>query len=288
MSILDVNSLPVEPDPVYVKSGIGLDYINRLKSINNSTPEKEIYDTILASIGVLLSEKTVKSERELVRSLFTNDRVLLQVGNVVAKTSFTQENRVYLNKIIYSMLKNKNTVMDSEYKKSLLMNIARTNNNDIVPKLTSFVPDQIACTIGVLRYSSFKETTNIQRVNDYLLGAIIPNEKAEQTIVNIYDVCFQKVTYLFESIMLDNKDKSLLSENENEVYGLESLAVLDIIEQMPINFIKEVLDKYYGDLDLIYSNLTPRFSLQSIAQSDYPRIIMVDREVSASRGYNPV
>lgn len=286
MSIFDMNSLPVEPDPVYVKNGIGLDYLDRLKAINDKTPDKDIYDTVLASIGVLLSEKTIKGERDLIRSLFTNDRVLLQIGNVVAKTNFTQENRVYLNKIIYSMLKNK--VMDSEYKRSLMMNIARTNNNDLVPKLTSYVPDQIACTIGVLRYSSFKETTNIQRVNDYLLGAIIPNEKAEQTIVNIYDICFQKVTYLFECIMLDNKDKSLLTENENEVYGLESLAVLDIIEQMPINFIKEVLEKYYGDLSMIYNNMTPRFSLQSIAQSDYPRIISVDQSLSASRGYNPV
>lgn len=286
MSILDMDSLPVEPDPVYVKNGIGLNYLDRLKAINDKTSEKDIYDTILASIGVLLSEKTIKGERDLIRSLFTNDRVLLQIGNVVAKTSFTQENRVYLNKIIYSMLKNK--VMNSEYKRSLMMNIARTNNNDLVPKLTSYVPDQIACTIGVLRYSSFKETTNIQRVNDYLLGAIIPNEKAEQTIVNIYDICFQKVTYLFECIMLDNKDKSLLTENENEVYGLESLAVLDIIEQMPINFIKEVLEKYYGDLNMIYNNMTPRFSLQSIAKSDYPRIISVDQSLSAGRGYNPV
>lgn len=286
MAILDVNSLPVEPDPVYVKSSIGLNYLDRLKAINDSTSEKEIYDTIVASIGVLLSEKIIKGERELVRSLFTNDKVLLQVNNVVAKSKFTHDNRVYLNKIIYSMMKN--GVMDSEYKNSLLMTIARNNNNDIVPKMTSYVPDQIACTIGVLRYSSFRETTNIQRVNDYLLGAIVPNDKAEQTIVNIYDICFQKVTYLFECVMLDNKDKSLLSKNENEVYGLESLAVLDIVEQMPVNFIKEVLEKYYGDLNMIYNSMTPRFSLKSIAQSDYPRITMVDRELSANRGYNPV
>ena len=286
MAILDVNSLPVEPDPVYIKNSIGLNYLDRLKAINDNTSEKEIYDTIVASIGVLLSEKTIKGERELVRSLFTNDKVLLQVNNVVAKAKFTHDNRVYLNKIIYSMMKNK--VMNSEYKTSLLMTIARNNNNDIVPKMTSYVPDQIACTIGVLRYSSFRETTNIQRVNDYLLGAIVPNDNAEQTIVNIYDICFQKVTYLFECVMLDNKDKSLLTKSENEVYGLESLAVLDVVEQMPVNFIKEVLEKYYGDLNMIYNSMTPRFSLKSIAQSDYPRITMVDRELSANRGYNPV
>lgn len=286
MSILDVDKLPVEPDPVYVKNGIGINHLDRLKSINDKMPEKEIFDTISLSIGTLLSEKTVKSEKELVRYLFTNDKILLQISNVVAKIKFTHENRVYLNKILYSLLKN--SMMDSDYKNSLMMNIARNNNNDIIPRLCSYVPEQIANTLGILRYSSFKEIANIQRVNDYLIGAIVPNENAEQTIVNIYDTLFQRVTYLFETIMLDIRDKSLLTENENEVYGLQSLAVLDIIEQMPLNFIKDVLDKYYGDLNMIYSDRNPRFSLQSIAQSDYARIIAVDRELSASRCYKPV
>lgn len=282
----DINKLPVEPDPVYITGGIGLDHLARLKSINDKMPEKDIYETLSLAIGTLLSEKVVKNERDLIRYLFTNDKILLQISNVVAKTQFTHENRVYLNKILYSIIKNK--MMDSEYKNSLIMNIARNNNNDIVPKLCSYVPEQIACNIGILRYSSFKETTNIQRVNDYLLGVIVPNEKAEQTIVNIYDSLYQRVTYLFETVMLDNRDKSLLTENENEVYGLQSLAVLDIVEQMPIEFIKEVLDSYYGDLNMIYSNMNPRFSLQSIAQSDYPRIIAIDRELSARRCYKPV
>lgn len=281
----DISKLPKESDPVYV-SGIGIDHLSRLKSINDKMSENEIYDNISVSINTLLSETTVKNERDLIRALFTSDKILLQINNVVSKTKFTHENRVYLNKILYSMLKN--NVMDSEYKRSLMMTVARSNNNDIVPKLCSYVPDQIANTLAILRYSSFKEITNIQRVNDYLLGAIVPNDKAEQTIVNIYDTLYQRVTYLFETVMLDNRDKSLLTENENEVYGLQSLAVLDIIEQMPINFIRDVLSKYYGDLGMIYSNLNPRFSLQSIAQSDYPRIIAVDKELSASRCYKPV
>ena len=126
------------------------------------------------------------------------------------------------------------------------------------------------------------------RVNEFLLGAIIPNEKAEQTIVNIYDILFQKVTFLFEGVMIDIRDKSLLSENEKEVYGLEALAVLDIVEQMPMDFIEQVLDSYYNDLSMVYSDITPRFSLLSIAQSDYPRIIAADQKLSASRRYRSV
>ena len=285
MSILDLDKLPVEPDPVYIKGGIGINHLEKLKSINDGTSEKDIYDIINSSIDTLLSEKVIKGERELVRYLFTNDRILVQIGNVVAKNKFTHNERVYLNKILYSLLKN-NMTEGSDYKKSLLMNIARNNNNDIIPKLSSIVPEQVAATIAVLRYSSFKEVTNIQRVNDYLIGVIVPNENAEQTIVNIYDACFQRVTYLFECIMLDNKDKSLLTENENEVYGLESLAILDIIEQMPVNYIEEVLQSYYGDLNLVYNSMTPRFSLQSIS-GDYPRIVSADSRISAARGYIP-
>ena len=286
MPILDIDKLPVEPDPVYIKGGIGINHLEKLKSINDATSESDIYNIINASIDILLSEKTIKGERELIRYLFTNDRVLIQIGNVVAKTKFTHTERTYLNKILYSLLKN-NIVDGSDYKMSLLMNIAKYNNNDIVPKLTSCVPEQVAATIAVLRYSSFKEVTNIQRVNDYLIGAIIPDPGAEQTIINIYDVCFQRVTYLFECIMLDNRDKSLLTENENEVYGLQSLAILDIIEQMPLNFIEEILQSYYGDLNMVYSNMTPRFSLQSISVGDYPRIISVDNKISATRSYIP-
>ena len=286
IAIVDMEKLPSEPAPVYIKAGI-LDFYSQLEKINEATPEGQIYDLLSRAYPNLLSEEYVKKQRPLVRKLFTQDKVLLMMGKVMKNAAdgntITHDQRVYMNKIIYSMIKN--NAMKSEYQTSLLMNISRHANRMAVQKLISCVPEQVACTIAVLRYSSFKEGTNVLRVNDYLLKVIAPNEKAEQTIVNIYDALFQRVTYLFEGIMLDVKDKEMLSENEREVYGIQSLAVLDIIENMPQNYIYQVLKAYYSDLSLIYTSMPTRFSLSSIAVSDYPRITSVDRQLSAQASY---
>lgn len=280
MAILDESKLPSESDPEYTSNS--LDHYGRLRSIGSNTSEGEIFDILKNSYPVLLSEEVVKKNKDLVRNLFTNDKVLLMLDKLLSNTLITQEQRVYLNKIIYSMIIN--NVTTSEYAYSLLMSIAK-NNNPEASTLALYLPTNVANALAVMRNSSFKEMNNVRRVNDFMLHSLSLNDNTEQTIVNIYDTLYRSVTSLFEGIMIDVKDMSSLSETEREIYGLQGIAILDIIEQMPIQYIEKVLTTYYGDLHMTFLDCPTRFSLLSIAACDYPRITDVNKRVSAMGGY---
>ena len=280
MAILDESKLPSESDPEYTSNS--LDHYGRLRSIGSNTSEGEIFDILKNSYPVLLSEEVVKRNKDLVRNLFTNDKVLLMLDKLLSNTLITQEQRVYLNKIIYSMIIN--NVTTSEYAYSLLMSIAK-NNNPEASTLALYLPTNVANALAVMRNSSFKEMNNVRRVNDFMLHSLSLNDNTEQTIVNIYDTLYRSVTSLFEGIMIDVKDMSSLSETEREIYGLQGIAILDIIEQMPIQYIEKVLTTYYGDLHMTFLDCPTRFSLLSIAACDYPRITDVNKRVSAMGGY---
>lgn len=280
MAILDESKLPSESDPEYTSNS--LDHYGRLRSIGSNTSEGEIFDILKNSYPVLLSEEVVKKNKDLVRNLFTNDKVLLMLDKLLSNTLITQEQRVYLNKIIYSMIIN--NVTTSEYAYSLLMSIAK-NNNPEAGTLALYLPTNVANALAVMRNSSFKEMNNVRRVNDFMLHSLSLNDITEQTIVNIYDTLYRSVTSLFEGIMIDVKDMSSLSETEREIYGLQGIAILDIIEQMPIQYIEKVLTTYYGDLHMTFLDCPTRFSLLSIAACDYPRITDVNKRVSAMGGY---
>ena len=280
MGIIDESKLPSESDPEYTSNS--LDHYGRLRSIGSNTSEGEIFDILKNSYPVLLSEEVVKKNKDLVRNLFTNDKVLLMLDKLLSNTLITQEQRVYLNKIIYSMIIN--NVTTSEYAYSLLMSIAK-NNNPEAGTLALYLPTNVANALAVMRNSSFKEMNNVRRVNDFMLHSLSLNDNTEQTIVNIYDTLYRSVTSLFEGIMIDVKDMSSLSETEREIYGLQGIAILDIIEQMPIQYIEKVLTTYYGDLHMTFLDCPTRFSLLSIAACDYPRITDVNKRVSAMGGY---
>ena len=280
MAILDESKLPSESDPEYTSNS--LDHYGRLRSIGSNTSEGEIFDILKNSYPVLLSEEVVKKNKDLVRNLFTNDKILLMLDKLLSNTLITQEQRVYLNKIIYSMIIN--NVTTSEYAYSLLMSIAK-NNNPEASTLALYLPTNVANALAVMRNSSFKEMNNVRRVNDFMLHSLSLNDNTEQTIVNIYDTLYRSVTSLFEGIMIDVKDMSSLSETEREIYGLQGIAILDIIEQMPIQYIEKVLTTYYGDLHMTFLDCPTRFSLLSIAACDYPRITDVNKRVSAMGGY---
>lgn len=282
MAIIDETKLPSESSPEYTSNS--LDHYGRLRSIDSNTSEGEIFDILKSSYPVLLSEDVVKKNKDLARHLFTNDKVLLMLDKLLANTVISQEQRVYLNKIIYSMIIN--NAATSEYAYSLLMSIAK-NNNPEANTLAAYLPTNVATALAVMRNSSFKEMNNVRRTNDFMLHSVSLNDNTEQTIVNIYDTLFRSVTSLFEGIMIDVKDQSSLTETEREIYGIQGLAILDIIEQMPIQYIEKVLGNYYGDLHMTYLDCPTRFSLLSIAACDYPRITEVNRRISAVGSYMP-
>ena len=178
MGIIDESKLPSESDPEYTSNS--LDHYGRLRSIGSNTSEGEIFDILKNSYPVLLSEEVVKKNKDLVRNLFTNDKVLLMLDKLLSNTLITQEQRVYLNKIIYSMIIN--NVTTSEYAYSLLMSIAK-NNNPEASTLALYLPTNVANALAVMRNSSFKEMNNVRRVNDFMLHSLSLNVN-----LNVFDI----------------------------------------------------------------------------------------------------
>jgi hypothetical protein len=214
------------------------------------------------------------------------EKVLKALSNIVYrhKDTMPYEQRVYLNKILYSMVNN--NIADTEAKMKYMVDIATYNNYNQAIALASMIPKKESAILCIMRYSSFKEMSNVQRVNDYIIRILEPAENAEQVIVHIYDVLFQRVTYLFEGTMIDVKDTSKMTESEREIYGTQGLAILDVIEQMPMQYIDRVIKTYYEDLNMVFKDFPTRFSLLSIAACDYPRITDSNRRISAEGCYN--
>ena len=53
IAIVDMEKLPSEPAPVYIKAGI-LDFYSQLEKINEATPEGQIYDLLCGLLFLCL------------------------------------------------------------------------------------------------------------------------------------------------------------------------------------------------------------------------------------------
>ena len=98
------------------------------------------------------------------------------------------------------------------------------------------------------------------------------SDLTEQRLVDIFIRLYDHVTQLFEGVLSDKRDKTKLTDSENEIYSLIDLALLDILQNMPTEEIRKVLVSYDQSLKLGYIN-GYKFSMQSINPSDYNRVI---------------
>lgn len=211
------------------------------------------------------------------------------------------DTRRYCNRIAYDYITMFSKEESSEHKKisQMMMDLSQLVNRDTIIKLNAIgLPNELSSWISLARYSSENESTNIMRVNfivcrnigqhmKFDLSDMRESIRLEQLIVNIFEKLYDRLAILFESIMFDvyPMDAEWMTENIGDVYGIISLAILDILENMPVNMIVEVLKIYSND----YLNVRERkgsncirFSMKSLSW-DYPRINNVV-EVLKSQG----
>lgn len=288
MSLLDMDKLPVEAEPVYVKTDFVSpeDRVVPILKDSSKLSDAELYNEIKVTYPAMLTECFISMHSDLIRGLFMSNNVkfLSVLASVMQSAQLMPDQRVYMNKIIYSAFRLNGL---DEYTMSLIVNIGKSVNRDTMPALVSFMPENVACHIAVLRNSSFKDTTNVKRVNKYLTKCLNYDDNTEKVIVMIYDALFTKVTSLFEGTMFDVVDKLTMSDNEREIYATENLALLDVLESMPSEYIEQVLKTYAGDKSLLYNDMPVRFSFQSVARSDYPRSVAIAERLSATGSYIP-
>ena len=98
----------------------------------------------------------------------------------------------------------------------------------------------------------------------------------EQMVVDVYQNLFNKVSQLFEATMLDVIDttEEWYTEDIDERYSLITLAVLDILNSLPSDAIRRVLEDYVRVYHVSYIGKETRCNLRSLS-SDYERIRVI-------------
>lgn len=229
---------------------------------------KEYYETILTTIF----ESNDKLIRRSFIDLFTNAKFILALTQAMYTVTPNDITKKRLNKMCYDYL----VISEhdsNDYIGGLLMSLAKTINRDKIPLLCAIpLPEDLSSMIALSRYSSEKEVVNVKRLNRILMNQPV-DSISEQQIVNIYLTLFDHVLPLFTGIMLDVESPSNMNQNAMEVYGVITLSILDIMNELPTADIKKGLTLFDEDRRIQYSDKPIRINLESITESDYPRIL---------------
>lgn len=229
---------------------------------------KEYYETILTTIF----ESNDKLIRRSFIDLFTNAKFILALTQAMYTVTPNDITKKRLNKMCYDYL----VISEhdsNDYIGGLLMSLAKTINRDKIPLLCAIpLPEDLSSMIALSRYSSEKEVVNVKRLNRVLMNQPV-DSISEQQIVNIYLTLFDHVLPLFTGIMLDVESPSNMNQNAMEVYGVITLSILDIMNELPTADIKKGLTLFDEDRRIQYSDKPIRINLESITESDYPRIL---------------
>lgn len=256
-----------------------LDNIIDTGTINNYSDE-QLYTLVSSNLrGLLLNIFERKDQRYI--KMIISDRFLRILIQVVSNIDVDYMNRVYLNKLCYDYL-----TLDDASKNStindLIFHLAKITNKKYIPLLIgSGIPERIACYIVLSRFSTNNEFINVERMNFVILTATC--EFTEQMIVDVYQYLFDRVTLLFEATMFDviDSNEEWYTDEIDERYSTITLAVLDILNSLPSNMIKNVLEDYVSVYYSSYNGNQTRCNLRSLS-GDYERVRDIAEQMYAS------
>ena len=227
---------------------------------------KQYYEIMLDDI---FEKKELKQESPFTK-LFTIPRFIITLTQVMYTISPDSSVRRRLNKMSYDYLVLSNHDKD-KYVETLLM--SKTVNRDRIPKLCALnISEDFSSLLALARYSSENETLNVKRLNKVLM-AQPESLLSEQLLVDIYINLFDHVLPLFTGVMLDVQSPHNMNENASQIYALISLAILDIMEALPMDDIQRGLKMFIEDKQMRYPDSPTRINLEACSSSDYPRLL---------------
>lgn len=242
---------------------------NKLSDIEN-IEDSELYKILSNYLERILDEIFTNKNTKFI-SLFTTPKFISVLTQVLYNITLTDSQRKKLNKMAYDYLIKKSD--KDEYVSSLLSVMAKVVNRDIIPVLCGLgIPESVAAMLAMARYSNEKEIINVRRLNRILMQQP-PENISEQLIIDIYCKLFDHMLALFEGVMLDVVSPQVMSSGEAEIYGLITLATLDIFEALPMETLKYGLTLFEQDKRVVYSDYHVRINLESCSPQDYPRLL---------------
>lgn len=244
-------------------------------SLINTLSDKEVYEFVkqyYTEIMNIIFESNDKNEKRFFVDLFMNTKFILALTQAMYTEQPSETTKKRLNKMCYDYL----VISEhdaKDYTSGLLMSLAKTINRDKIPQLCAIpLPEDLASVLALSRYSSEKEIVNVKRLNRTLMMQPV-DSITEQMVVDTYLTLFDHVLPLFTGVMLDVESPSNMTPSTMEIYGIITLAILDILNELPIADIKTALKLFDSDRQIMYSDKPIRINLESITETDYPRIL---------------
>ena len=232
----------------------------------------EYYDTILTIIFDNMYN-TNSDLRKKAIEIFTVPKFIISITQAMYSITPSHVTRRRLNKMCYDYLVLEGEHHKDGYVSGLLMTLSKTVNRDRIPVLCTIpLSEDLASMLSLARYSSEKDVTNVKRLNRVLMVQPL-NTITEQKIIDIYLALFDHVLPLFTGVMLDVVSPQTLNEDDAEIYGLITLAILDIMEELPLVDIKKGLILFDQDRKIQYPDSPLRINLESCSEADYPRLL---------------
>lgn len=249
--------------------------------------DKELYKLVKENYKLILSDIFDKKERKEVSKFinyFTDSRFLSIMTQVMYTETPDDKSKYRLNKMCYDYLILKDRNKDA-YIDGLVMALSKTINRDIIPVLCTIpVSEELAAILSLSRYSSEKENINIRRLNRVLMNQPL-DSLSEERIVNIYLKLFDHVLPLFTGVMLDVISPQNMIGDSEEIYGLITLSILDIMNELPISDIKKGLRLFDEDRKILYPDSPLRMNLKCCSETDFPRFVRALDELEAEGIY---
>ncbi len=249
----------------------------KIKSLDNLSDQdiyilvRDYYDTILTDI---FESKDNNKKSDFI-DLFMQPKFIIALTQVmynIPPENITSQTKRRLNKMSFDYLMIDENDRD-KYISGLLMALSKTVNRDKIPRLCTIpLPEDMASLLALARYSSEKEVLNVKRLNKVLMSQPLTS-LSEQKIVDIYLALFEHVLPLFTGVLLDVVSPQNMNSNSSEIYGLITLAMLDIMNELPIADIKTGLVRFEETRQIWYPDSPLRLNLESCSEEDYPRVL---------------
>jgi len=234
--------------------------------------DRELFMLVRDSFDSVLKQIFSNKDQDYLK-IITNTKFLIALHQVVSNINLNHTQRIQCNKLAYDYFTSEN---NDPYIKQLFFALSKSVNREIIGALCSIgLGEDLASYLALARSSSEKEIINVKRLNFIIVSSSV-DIMTEQMIIRIYEKLFDSVTPLFEGIMFDglDMDDEYISESMNLIYSTISLAILEILNNMPSQDIRKVLISYQGDYEALYHQTKPRFQVSAIS-GDYMRILNV-------------
>lgn len=263
--------------------------ISELQNCSAKT-DQELYSLIGVAYRLILDDKFLKSDynKVVIANALSDRRFAGIFCNVLSSVQLEDIQQIFLNKLLYDYLTSSN-------KDDMIVNMMYNlgfaiNQNSVGALYCKGFSRNLVTYLGIARRSTTNETLAVRRVNVIIINQ--PSEiMTEQNIIYIYEELFNKsLLALFEGIMFDNwyeeDDDTELEQYQEDNYGTINLALLDIVNEMPISMIMELLSQYGQTKQYLHREDKVRFDIHALSD-DHSRILQAIEMAEAQGIYIP-